>query len=37
MTAPHAEDALFCFATRSFNFATKKSNLDTPERLEVLY
>ena len=30
MTAPHAKDALFCFATRAFIFATRKTNLDTP-------
>ena len=30
MTAPRAKDALFCFATRGFNFATRKINLDTP-------
>ena len=29
MTAPHAKDALFCFATRGFNFATRKTSLDT--------
>ena len=31
MTAPCAKHALFCFATRGFNFATRKTNLDTPE------
>ena len=29
MTAPHAKDALVCFATRGFNFATRKTSLDT--------
>ena len=33
MTAPHTKHALFLFATRGFNFATKKTNLDTPETL----
>ena len=31
MRAPCANDALFFFATRGFNFATRKTNLDTPE------
>ena len=31
MRASHAKDALFCFATRGFNFATRKTNLDNPE------
>ena len=30
MTAPSAKDARFCFATRGFNFAARKTNLDTP-------
>ena len=31
MAAPRAKDALFCFATRGFKFATRKINLDTPD------
>ena len=31
MTAPNNKDALFCFATRGFNFFARKTNLDTPE------
>ena len=31
MTAPCAKDALFCFATRGFIFATRKTNLNTPK------
>ena len=31
MMPPRAKDALFCFATRGFNFATRKTNLNTPE------
>ena len=27
--APRAKDALLCFATRGFNFATRQTNLDT--------
>ena len=30
MKAPRTKDALFCFATRGSNFATRKTNLDTP-------
>ena len=30
MRASHAKYALFFFATRGFNFATWKTNLDTP-------
>ena len=32
MRAPRAKDALFCFATRGFNFATRKNNLNTPDK-----
>ena len=32
MTAPHARDALFCFSTRGFNFATRKTNVDSPDK-----
>ena len=31
MMALHAKDALFCFTTRGFNFATRKTNLNTPD------
>ena len=31
MTALRDKDAIFCFATRGFNFFTRKTNLDTPE------
>ena len=31
MTTQCAKDDLFCFATRGFNFATRKTNLDTPD------
>ena len=31
MMALRANDALFFLATRGFNFATRKTNLDTPE------
>ena len=31
MTALRAKDALFCFAKSGFNFATRKTNLDTPD------
>ena len=30
MTAPRAKDALFCFATRVFNFSTRKTIIWTP-------
>ena len=30
MMAPCTKDALFFFSTRGFNFATRKTNLDTP-------
>ena len=33
MTVPRANDALFCFATRDFNFATKETNFETPDIL----
>ena len=35
MRAPHIKDALFCLATRGFNFATGKTNLDTPVILSL--
>ena len=31
MMAQRAKNALFYFATRGFNFATRKTNFDTPE------
>ena len=39
MTAQRVKDALFCFATRGFNFATRKTNQDTPacEMTEFAY
>ena len=32
MTVLCNKDALFCFATRGFNFATRKTNLDIPDK-----
>ena len=32
MTALHARDALFCFSIRGFSFATRKTNVDTPDK-----
>ena len=32
MTAPRARDALFCLSTRGFNFATRKTNVDIPDK-----
>ena len=36
MMAPRTKDALFCFATRGFDFATRKTNVDTPENINNL-
>ena len=36
MTALRAKDALLCFATRGFNFAARKFNLDTPAKASTL-